>query len=200
MCINTMLKFIFMLCCHNIQMTLAVYDLQTIDQLRTLVYQTFSTVLNKEVKPIRYGNIMPFQNHKSRIVIYQHKPALLQIIWETPSLFKYTNNGMAGFIRRLLQSPSEFSLFNYLKRQGLSYAIKCRVQKTESFYLFYLHLKLTELGLKSVSMVIKAVYDYVRTLKSMDQSDYYRHWENHIKLATVAFEYLMDTSPIDYVM
>jgi len=182
-------------------MNLVVYDVRHIDDLVALVTQMFSDISNKRIEPIRYGNVRPFQHYMGRFIVYRRKTSdIMQITWETPSLFSYPRNGIFTFLRRLVESPGEHGIVYYMRRRGLAYSAIINAIKADSFYLLTLYITLTDKGLKKTSDIIETVYEYLSMIKNMDRDEYNRHWENYIKIALLTFEYLMDIPPSRYTM
>ncbi len=163
-------------------MNLVINDTNPIPEMVRIVNQYFSNIPNLNIKPMTYDN-SPFNNLLGKIIIYKSEHSLhtLSLVWQTPSYLDSPNNGLNKFIKR----------FFFFRGKGSIH---------KHFWLSKVQILLTKEGLERLTEVVKVVFDFMQTLISMSEEQFYFQWRTYNDIRQIQFDNYNQVSALDYAM
>lgn len=183
-------------------MKLVVYSALPMQELVTVVDQSFSLIPNRQIE--KTNLTAPNFNSASLGQWVYSEPIKdvkqLAIVWELPSEFAVDlENHTADIVSAALGDESQNSLSRILKDKGYINTLQTGLDLTDHETSFFeMHYDLTEKGLKNVSEVVGLTYEAINTFKATGIPRYC--FDEKVKMAKLNYQYQSRPEAVfDYV-
>jgi len=185
-----------------LQMQLAVLGKESIPTLESWVKSKFSDVPNRNIDALTFSTTSFPPEYTGKIVyLAPGQPThSLYIYWQVPQLQDKYRNCVSSFISRYIGDEGHGSILEYLKKQQWAYSVSAYTEiDTDSYSLYAVGIALTDDGLAHVKSVVASVFQYVRMLTSVSNSQWGNMWNEYIKLNNILFNTKDKEDPHSYV-
>lgn len=151
-------------------MRLIVYSKLPLEELKTLVVENFSGIINKNISPLAPLKEPISQKGEKELVYIEPVKNLrsITLLWNLPEKFADAlSEHPDAYVCYVLGNEGEKSLLAELKKMHLAEALGCGSFKYgPGNQVFFIDIELTEEGIKSVDNVIKMVFQAIDALKN----------------------------------
>lgn len=185
-------------------MQLAIIGKNSLSTLENWVTRKFSSVPNRNIKPMKFNATSFPPAYTSKLVYYA--PGQLKhsvsILWQLSSLkYKY-RNWVSSMISRYIGDEGHGSILDYLRKKLWASSLSAYVYEgisTDTYTLYTVEVELTNKGLVHVKDVVGVVFQYIRILSAVTDDQWYTMWSENIKLNDVLFNNKDKIKPYDFV-
>lgn len=184
------------------RMRLEIISTLPIEELTTLVVDTFSAIPNRNIQPVIIDMPLykPYTNGHLVYIEPKKNVRRLTINWEVPKQFIYMGESkpeeMLGY---LLEQDGEHGLLALLKQKGLANDIKAGSEKLgNQTYTFYLNIYLTDYGVTKLETVIMHAFEALTNLKRQNIPPYL--YEEMATMRKLHYQYPSRQNAFEHIM
>ncbi|CAF4233818.1 unnamed protein product, partial [Adineta steineri] len=144
------------------------FDVESLDELQSLVMKSFNDVPNKKLEQVKYP-ADPYGESQRKTICYVvpvKEYRYLTINWVIPDHKDLDYCNPESYLSHLIGHEGDGSLLSYLKKLGLATELVSGEKPTApGFNFFYVYLELTIEGLSRWEEIIYIVYQYIAMLR-----------------------------------
>ena len=184
------------------QMQLAVLGKEPISTLEDWVKPKFSDVPNRNINALNFRTTSFPPDYTGKIVFFvPGQPTNgLTIFWQVPALQDKYRNRVSSLISRYVGDEGHGSILDYLKEQQWASSVSAYTEiDTDSYSLYAVDVELTDEGLVHVKSVVASVFQYIRILRAVSDTQWKNMWSENIKLSKILFDTKDKENPHSYV-
>lgn len=187
---------------YHSQMQLAVIGNQSLSTLESWVVSKFSSIPNRDLRPLTFGITSFPPEYTSKLVYYapgepRHS---VTMVWQLPPLEDKYRNRVSTLISRYLGDEGHGSILDYLKMKLWASGISASTElDTDSYTLYTVQIELTEEGLVHVKDVVGVVFQYIRILRGVTDHQWSVMWNELIDISNISFNHQDKSRPYDFV-
>lgn len=170
-------------------MKLVVIGKESIEELKQIVTNLFSPVVNKKtVIPTFAGS--PLTPNELQKVIYVRpvkQTKIIKLIFPFPDDFLHFRTHPCGYASHLIGHEGAGSILSFLKKSGLANNLSAGASGSTGtgFDFFRITIELTTLGLEQYQSVVTYVFEYIKMIQSYDTLE----WVFHESLAINSLDF-----------
>ena len=183
-------------------MQLAVLGKESISTLESWVKSKFSDVPNRKITALTFSTTSFPPAYTGKIIYFApgQPTHSLYIYWQVPQLQDKYRNRVSSLISRYIGDEGHGSVLEYLKKQQWAYSVSAYTEvDTDSYSLYAVRIGLTDDGLVHVKNVVASVFQYIRILTGISNSQWRNMWNENIKLSNILFNTKDKENPHTYV-
>jgi len=181
-------------------MKLAVLGREPLDTLEKWVREIFEAVPNKNVKPIDFSSIPPFNADKLSVeqwIVPVKDIRSVKLLWPLPPQYQHYYEKPTQYLSHLLGHEGNESIFALIKKKGWANRLEAGTfMKHKDFEIFKVDIDLTEEGFAHKYDIVDIVFQYLEILKRAKPQEWIF---NELKtMGDIEFRFVSKKPPDDY--